>query len=100
MQEQEVRIQSGEIELIGILCSPDGVIVFTQQVNLPLNYYTESWQPFNLPVDWMETRDRWNDANAVRVVTSFLPFLFCVVALALRANLAATPHQFFQPPEG
>jgi len=24
MQEQEVRIQSGEIELIGILCSPDG----------------------------------------------------------------------------
>lgn len=24
MQEQEVRIQSGEVELIGILCSPDG----------------------------------------------------------------------------
>jgi len=87
------------VALAGVIYAV-GVIVFTQQVNLPLNYYTESWQPFNLPMDWMETRDRWNDANAVRVVTSFLPFLFCVVALALRANLAATPHQFFQPPEG
>ena len=63
-----------------------GIIVFTQQVNLPLNYYTESWQPSDLPADWMETRNRWNDANAVRVVTSFLPFLLCVVALVLRAN--------------
>ena len=74
-----------------------GVIVFTQQVNLPLNYYTESWQPFNLPADWMETRDRWNDANAVRVVTSFLPFLLCVVALVLRANRASTPNRRIQP---
>ena len=63
-----------------------GVIVFTQQVNLPLNYYVESWQVSNLPADWAETRDRWNDANTVRVVTSFLSFLLCVVALVLRAN--------------
>jgi len=63
-----------------------GIIVFTQQVNLPLNYYTESWQPLNLPADWVDVRKRWNDANAIRVVTSFLSFLFCVVALVLRAN--------------
>ena len=63
-----------------------GVIVFTQQVNLPLNDYTESWQPSNLPADWMDTRNSWNEANAVRVVTSFMPFLLCVMALVLRAN--------------
>lgn len=63
-----------------------GVIVFTHQVNLPLNYDTESWQPSNLPADWMETRNKWNEANTVRVATSLLAFLLCIVALALRAN--------------
>ncbi|MBU6954008.1 DUF1772 domain-containing protein [Hahella sp. HN01] len=61
-----------------------GVIIFTKQVNLPLNYYTESWNPTSLPADWMETRNSWNDANAIRVATSFLPFLFCICALVMR----------------
>ncbi|WLQ16703.1 DUF1772 domain-containing protein [Hahella aquimaris] len=61
-----------------------GVIIFTKQVNLPLNYYTESWVPTRLPDDWMETRNSWNDANAIRVATSFLPFLFCISALVMR----------------
>ncbi len=62
-----------------------GVILYTKQVNLPLNYYTESWQPTNLPKDWMETRERWNEANVVRVTASFLPFTLCVIALVLRS---------------
>ncbi|AZZ92878.1 DUF1772 domain-containing protein [Hahella sp. KA22] len=57
-----------------------GVIIFTKQVNLPLNYYTESSVPTSLSDDWMETRNSWNDANAIRGVTSFLPFLFCVLS--------------------
>jgi uncharacterized membrane protein len=62
-----------------------GVIVFTQQVNLPLNYYTESWDIDHLPADWSAIRDQWNDANIKRVYVSFLSFVMCVVALMLRA---------------
>lgn len=63
-----------------------GVIVFTQRVNLPLNYYTESWQPASVPNDWMDIRDQWNAANALRVGTSFLAFILSVLALVLRAS--------------
>ena len=31
-----------------------GIIVFTAQVNLPLNYYTESWDLLNLPQDLLK----------------------------------------------
>jgi uncharacterized membrane protein len=64
-----------------------GVIVFTSQVNLPLNYYTESWDPQNLPTDWALVREQWNNANAIRVGTSGLAFLFSVTALMLRASI-------------
>lgn len=37
-----------------------GIVLFTAQVNLPLNAYTESWDPRALPPDWAETRARWN----------------------------------------
>lgn len=63
-----------------------GVIVFTQRVNLPLNDYTESWQPASVPNDWMDIRDQWNAANALRVGTSFLAFILSVLALVLRAS--------------
>ena len=36
-----------------------GIVVFTAQVNLPLNAYTESWDPRALPPDWARTRERW-----------------------------------------
>lgn len=61
-----------------------GIIVFTHQVNLPLNYYTESWDPLSLPAHWEDTRDEWNKANAIRVLTSFLSFALCLIALCLR----------------
>ncbi|WP_299873644.1 DUF1772 domain-containing protein [uncultured Cocleimonas sp.] len=63
-----------------------GVIIYTKQVNLPLNYYTESWNITNLPNDWEATRDSWNSANLLRVVTSFIAFLMCVAAFVVRSS--------------
>ena len=63
-----------------------GIVVFTSQVNLPLNAYTESWDPQNLPADWQDTRAQWNNANAVRVATSGASFVLALVALLLRAS--------------
>jgi uncharacterized membrane protein len=62
-----------------------GIIVFTQHVNLPLNAYTESWNPTALPADWARVREQWNAANLVRSVVSLGAFLLAVVALAWRA---------------
>lgn len=64
-----------------------GIIVFTSQVNLPLNYYTEAWDPQNLPSDWAAIREQWNSANAIRVGTSGLAFLLSVIALTHRASI-------------
>jgi len=66
-----------------------GIIFFTAQVNLPLNAYTESWDPQNPPADWMEVRAQWNRANALRVGTSAAAFVLSVAALVLRASDAA-----------
>lgn len=63
-----------------------GVIVFTQQVNLPLNAYTESWNPQNLPTDWQSVRVQWNNANAIRVATSGGAFVLGLLALVSRAS--------------
>ncbi len=62
-----------------------GIIFYTRNVNLPLNYYTESWNPTNVPLDWVVTRDSWNAANAFRVGTSTASFTLSVMALMLRA---------------
>ena len=62
-----------------------GIIFYTRSVNLPLNSYTESWDPMNLPLDWAETRDSWNSANSFRVTTSATSFALSVVALCTRA---------------
>ena len=37
-----------------------GIVLFTRQVNLPLNHLTESWTPATLPADWAGVRDAWN----------------------------------------
>jgi uncharacterized membrane protein len=63
-----------------------GIILFTRQVNLPLNALTESWDPANLPENWQEIRDSWNLANGFRVVMSFGSFLLCLLALVVRAS--------------
>ncbi|MFZ1388702.1 MAG: DUF1772 domain-containing protein [Thiolinea sp.] len=61
-----------------------GIIVFTKQVNLPLNYYTESWNPAALPSDWEQVRASWNSANAWRVASSGVAFVLGLIALVLR----------------
>lgn len=43
-----------------------GIIIFTKFINLPLNYYTESWNPYDLPNDWQQIRETWNLANYFR----------------------------------
>jgi uncharacterized membrane protein len=63
-----------------------GIIVFTANVNLPLNYYTESWNPQALPQDWQATRDAWNQANAFRVFISFTAPGLYLTAFVTRAS--------------
>lgn len=62
-----------------------GIIVYTKEINLPLNFYTESWDPKQLPSDWQAVRDQWNDANGVRVITSLIAFLLAVMSLLIRS---------------
>ena len=61
-----------------------GIIVFTQQVNLPLNATTESWNPNALPADWERVREQWNTANLFRSVLSMTTFVLVVIALIWR----------------
>ncbi|WP_348756998.1 DUF1772 domain-containing protein [uncultured Aquincola sp.] len=61
-----------------------GIVLFTRQVNLPLNAYTESWSPQQLPADWALVRARWNLANHARTAVSALAFLLAIVSLACR----------------
>ena len=63
-----------------------GVIVYTAQVNLPLNYYTESWSMTALPADWQQTRLAWNSANSFRVLASSVSFLLCTLCLCVRSS--------------
>ena len=63
-----------------------GIIAYTKQVNLPLNYYAESWDITNPPNDWETTRASWNSANLFRVGTSFTAFLLCVIAFVIRSS--------------
>lgn len=68
-----------------------GIIVFTRQVNLPLNYYTESWNPASLPADWELVRRQWNSANLTRVITSGTAFVLGILALITRSPASSAP---------
>ena len=65
-----------------------GIVVFTREVNLPLNRLTESWTAATLPADWAATRDAWNLANAWRAAWSLLLFALALLALVWRARLS------------
>ncbi len=68
-----------------------GIVLFTREVNLPLNHLTESWTPATLPADWADTRDAWNRANLFRALLSTALFSasLCTLALRLRRGTAA-----------
>jgi uncharacterized membrane protein len=61
-----------------------GIVLFTRQVNLPLNYLTESWTPATLPPDWASVRAAWNQANLWRSGLSLALFMAGLIALVLR----------------
>lgn len=69
-----------------------GIVVFTRQVNLPLNYLTESWPSGAVPANWAEVRDAWNQANLWRAGLSACLFAMglwtLVERLATPANAA------------
>lgn len=69
-----------------------GIVLLTRQVNLPLNAYTESWSPAQLPVDWAAIREQWNNANLIRVWVAIAAFALCLMALVLRAS---KPHKSY-----
>ena len=74
-----------------------GIIVFTRQVNLPLNAVTEAWLPSQLPADWPQIRTQWNDANMTRVWLACAAFALALAALVLRAS-GGTAHTRPQMP--
>ena len=61
-----------------------GIVFFTQQVNLPLNYATEAWDPKALPADWAQVRNQWNAANLWRALLSLAAFAASLAALVWR----------------
>lgn len=63
-----------------------GIVVFTREVNLPLNQLVESWHPAVPPQDWATVRDAWNLANAWRALLSSGLFAAALAALVLRVR--------------
>jgi uncharacterized membrane protein len=66
-----------------------GIVFFTQQVNLPLNYTTEAWNPAAVPPDWAEVRNQWNAANLWRALLSLAAFATALATLVWRCARAA-----------
>lgn len=69
--------------LVGFLIYLFGSFLVTTQINIPLNYYLESWDIAAPPSDWEATRDSWNWWNAVRTWASIAAFACYLVALTL-----------------
>lgn len=63
-----------------------GIILLTKFVNLPLNYYTESWDINALPSDWASIREQWNRANNVRMVAAVTAFTMTLMAQVARSS--------------
>lgn len=63
-----------------------GIVLFMREVNLPLNYLTESWTPATLPDNWQTARDAWTRANAWRTVLCTGLFGLGLLALVQRAR--------------
>ena len=72
-----------------------GIVLFTREVNLPLNHLTESWTPATLPPDWAGVREAWNLANLWRSGLSLALFAASLMALVLRLK---TPSSFARQP--
>lgn len=71
-----------------------GIVLFTREVNLPLNDLTESWTPATLPPDWAGVREAWNLANLWRSGLNLALFVASQIALVLRLH---TPPSIARP---
>ncbi len=67
-----------------------GIVLFTREVNLPLNHLTESWTPATLPPDWATVRETWNRANLWRSGLSLALFAASLITLVLRLQTPLT----------
>ncbi len=76
------RLRAGLLLTAGLLYF-FGVVVFTQQVNLPLNYQTESWQQGAVPDNWHAVRAAWNQANLFRTAVSAFAFFLGLWSLTV-----------------
>lgn len=61
-----------------------GIVLFTRQVNLPLNHLTESWTATTVPADWAAVRAAWNQANLWRSGLSGMLFVGGLVTVVMR----------------
>lgn len=62
-----------------------GIVLFTREVNLPLNHMTEGWADAGaVPPGWEGVRQAWNRANAWRAGLSAALFAASVGTLAWR----------------
>ena len=71
-----------------------GIVLFTRQVNLPLNDLTESWTATTVPAHWAAVRAAWNQANLWRSGLNLALFAASLIALVLRLQ---TPPPIAKP---
>jgi len=51
------------------------IIIFSVVGPVPINNRVKAWDIRNLPPDWREQRRRWDQLNAIRVVTIAAAFV-------------------------
>ena len=64
-----------------------GVVIFTHQVNLPLNHETESWVIGQVPAHWQEVRADWNRANLLRTGVACFAFALGLWSLMCKPSI-------------
>ena len=73
-----------------------GTFLVTFRINIPLNYYLESWDVAAPAADWQETRIAWNRANDIRAWAAVVAsgMYMAVVALLDVKSVAKDELQF------
>lgn len=87
----EWRVAWWRLLALTVIAYALGIVWFTREVNLPLNYVTESWTPATLPPDWSTVREAWNQANLWRSGLSLALFTAGLFALVLRLQAPSIP---------
>lgn len=56
-----------------------GEIFLTVLVNVPLNEKIQLWNSNNLPIQWMEVRNKWVQYDTIRAIFAIASFLFYLI---------------------